>query len=104
MDVVSKQMLSDVKEPIPAESGEPQRGDYAHKRHGIANLFMFLAPFLGQRHVKATDTRTRLDWAFAMRELSDEIYTEAENIVAVLDNLNIHTPTALANHYFTICE
>ena len=41
-----------------------------------------------------TDTRTRLDWAEAMRELSDEINPEAEKIVVVLDNLNTHNPAS----------
>jgi transposase len=61
---------------------------------GVANLFMFFEPFLGQRQVKVTDTRTRLDWAEAMRELSDEKHPEAEKIIVVLDNLNTHTPAA----------
>jgi hypothetical protein len=55
---------------------------------------MFFEPFRGQRQVKVTDTRTRLDWAEAMRELSDEIHPEAEKIIMVLDNLNTHTPAA----------
>ena len=94
MDEVPKQLLSDFKEPISAEPERAQRFDYAYQRHGVANLFMFFAPFLGQRHVKVTKTRTRLDWALAMRELSDELYPEAEKIIVVLDNLNTHTPAA----------
>lgn len=95
MDEVPKQLLSDVRAPIPAQPGQPLRVDYEYQRHGIANLFMFFEPFQGQRHVKVTDTRTRLDWAEAMRELSDEIHPQAEKIVVVLDNLNTHTPAAL---------
>ena len=55
---------------------------------------MFLELFAGQRHVKITGTRTRLDWAHAMRELSDGIFPDAEKIIVVLDNLNTHTPAA----------
>jgi hypothetical protein len=29
-----------------------------------------------------------------MRELSDELFPEAEKIIVVLDNLNMHTPAA----------
>lgn len=94
MDEVPKQLLSDVRDPIPAQPEQPLRVDYEYQRNGVANLFMFLEPFRGQRHVKVTDTRTRLDWAEAMRELSDEIHPEAEKIVVVLDNLNTHTPAA----------
>jgi hypothetical protein len=94
MDEVPKQLLSDFKEPIFVEPERAERFDYAYQRHGVANLFMFFAPFLGQRHVKVTKTRTRLDWALAMRELSDNLYPEAEKIIVVLDNLNTHTPAA----------
>jgi transposase len=94
MDEVPKQLISDVRAPIPAQPEQPLRVDYEYQRNGVANLFMFFEPFQGQRHVKVTNTRTRLDWAEAMRELSDEIHPEAEKIVVVLDNLNTHTPAA----------
>jgi len=94
MDEVPKQLICDVRDPIPAQSEQPLRVDYEYQRNGVANLFMFFEPFQGQRHVKVTKTRTRLDWAEAMRELSDEIHPEAEKIVVVLDNLNTHTPAA----------
>lgn len=94
MDEVPKQLISDVRHPLPAQEDQPKRVDYQYERHGVANLFMFFEPFAGRRHVKVTDTRTRLDWAQAMRELSDEIFPDAEKIIVVLDNLNTHTPSA----------
>ena len=94
MDEVPKQLIWDVRAPIPARPERPLRVDYEYRRNGVANLFMFFEPFQGQRHVKATNTRARVDWAEAMRELSDEIHPEAEKIVVVLDNLNTHTPAA----------
>jgi hypothetical protein len=94
MDETSKQLLSEVNEPLPARPGLPERFDYEYKREGVANLFMFFEPFQGHRHVKVTDHRTRLDWAEAMRELSDIDYPEAEKIVVVLDNLNTHGPAS----------
>jgi transposase len=94
MDEVPKQLLSDTRAPIAAQPGQVERVDYEYQRHGVANIFMFFEPFCGQRHVKVTDTRTRMDWAEAMRELSDDIHPEAEKIIVVLDNLNTHTPAA----------
>ena len=94
MDEVPKQLISDVRHPLSAQEDQPKRVDYEYERHGVANLFMFIEPFAGRRHVKLTDTRTRLDWAQAMRELSDEIFPDAEKIIVVLDNLNTHTPAA----------
>lgn len=94
MDEVPKQLLCDVRPSIPAQSGQPARVDYEYQRNGVANLFMFFEPFRGQRHVKVTATRTRADWAEAMKMLSDEIHPQAEKIIVVLDNLNTHTPAA----------
>jgi len=94
MDEMPKQLLADLQEPIPALPGQPERYDYEYKRQGVADLFMFFEPLQGQRQVKTTDTRTRQDWATAMRELSDDLHPEAEKIVVVLDNLNTHTPAA----------
>ena len=45
MDEVPKQLVSDVREPIPAQPGQPERVDYAYQRNGVANLFMFFEPF-----------------------------------------------------------
>ncbi len=92
MDETSKQLLADLLEPIPAQPGQPQRIDYEYKREGVADLFMFFEPLTGKRYVKVTDRRTRKDWALAMKELSDEIYPHAEQIVVTMDNLNTHTP------------
>jgi transposase len=92
MDETSKQLLADLLEPIPAQPGQPKRVDYEYKREGVADLFMFFEPLTGKRYVKVTDRRTRKDWALAMKELSDEIYPHAEQIVVTMDNLNIHTP------------
>lgn len=94
MDETSKQLLDDVREPLPMVPGCPQRYDYEYQREGVANLFMFVEPLMGKRHVEVTDQRTRKDWAQAMRELSDVHYPEAEAIVVVMDNLNTHTPAS----------
>ena len=36
-----------------------------------------------------------MDWAHQIKELVDERYPEAEQIVLVMDNLKIHTPASL---------
>lgn len=90
MDETNKQLLDDTREPLPMTPGQPVRIDHEYQREGVANLFMFLEPLTGQRHVRVTDRRTRRDWAIAMRELADVCYPNAETIVVVLDNLNTH--------------
>lgn len=94
MDETSKQLLDDVLEPLPMKPGHPQRYDYEYEREGVANLFMFVEPLMGQRHVKVTDRRTKRDWAQAMRELSDVYYPDADVIMVVMDNLNTHSPAS----------
>jgi hypothetical protein len=94
MDETNKQLLSDVRDPLPAQAGQPQRVDYEYKREGVADLFMFFEPLLGKRFVKVTDQRTRKDWAQAMKELADYQYPLAKKIVVVMDNLNTHSPAS----------
>lgn len=47
------------------------------------------------RHVEATEHRRRNDWAHCIKDLIDVHYPDAEKIVLVLDNLNIHSPASL---------
>jgi hypothetical protein len=94
MDETNKQLLSEMREPLPSHPGQGQRVDYEYQREGVADLFMFFEPLVGKRFVQVTDQRTRKDWAHAMKILADEIYHEAEKIVIVMDNLNTHSPVS----------
>jgi hypothetical protein len=91
MDETSKTLHAHAREPLPLEPGKPAREDYEYIRQGTANLFLWFEPLAGRREVKATERRTRRDWAELIRELVDEHYPEAEKIVLVMDNLNTHT-------------
>jgi DDE superfamily endonuclease len=62
---------------------------------GTANLFMMFAPLEGWRHVKVTDRRTAIDYAHALRDLSDAHFPAARKITLVQDNLNTHKPASL---------
>jgi DDE superfamily endonuclease len=89
------QLSSEVREPCPAPPGHPVRDDYEYRREGSCNLFMFLEPLQGWRHVKVTDRRTAQDLAHCMQDLVDRHFPQATVISVVLDNLNTHTPAAL---------
>lgn len=89
------QLLQDVYEPIPAQSGQVRRYDYEYKRNGTANLFVMCQPLAGWREVKTTDRRTKLDFAHCMKDLVDVHFPDAKRIRLVLDNLNTHTAGAL---------
>jgi hypothetical protein len=90
MDETSKQLVGETRVPVPAAPGRPVRHDYAYERHGVSNLFLFVEPLRGWRHVTVTERRTKQDWAHAIKDLVDVHYPEAERIVLVLDNLNTH--------------
>jgi hypothetical protein len=89
------QLVGEVRQPLPASPGQPPRYDYQYRRNGTCNLFMFLAPGEGWRHVEVTERRTKQDFAHQMRHLVDGYFPEAEKIRLVVDNLNTHTPAAL---------
>ena len=95
MDETSKQQIMEVRPPRTVEPGRSRRYDAEYKRNGVSNLFMFFAPLQGWRHVKVTNHRTKIDWAFAMRELVDEHFSCAKRITLVMDNLNTHCPSSL---------
>jgi hypothetical protein len=86
---------ADVRPAEPMEPGQPERIDYAYERLGTANLFFFVEPLSGWRHVEMTDHRTKIDYAHCIQWLVDEVYPHAEYIRFVQDNLNTHTATAL---------
>jgi transposase len=89
------QLIGEVRRPILAEPGRPQRYDYEYSRNGTANLFVFLDAHRSWRKVKVTERRTAEDFAHCMRDLVDLHYPLAACIRVVLDNLSTHTPAAL---------
>ena len=89
------QLVEEVRAPMPAEPGRPERIDYEYKRNGTCNVFMAVEPQVGSRHVEVTERRTKQDFALQMKALVDERYPEADVIRLVVDNLNTHTPAAL---------
>jgi hypothetical protein len=78
------------------EVGHPKRIDYEYERRGTRNMFLFVEPKAGKRHVMVTHHRTKEDWAKAMRYLVDELYPDRPIIDVVLDNLNTHTAEVLS--------
>lgn len=89
------QLIDEVRQPIPAEPGHPERFDCEYRRNGTANLFVFLDAHQSWRHVKVTDRRTARDFAGCMRDLVNTHYPDADQIRVVLDNLSTHTAGAL---------
>ncbi len=94
-DEGTKQLIKETRLPIPAEPGQLAREDYEYERNGTSNLFMLFAPLENWRQVKVTDQRTRVDWAYLIRDVVDLHFPQAEKIVLVMDNLNTHQLASL---------
>jgi hypothetical protein len=95
LDETSKQLINEIRTPIPMKEGRPTRFDYEYQRNGVANLFMMFAPLEGWRHVKVTDRHTAIDYAHALKDLAETHFPKAKKIVLVQDNLNTHKPASL---------
>ena len=94
-DETSIQLLSDVRDPLPAQPGRPRLQDYEYRRAGTRNIFLTCEPLAGWRHVAITERRTMQDFAHRMQWLVDVAYPHAPVVRAVLDNLNTHRMASL---------
>ena len=95
LDETSKQLTIEIRKPIPAEPGKPEREDYEYERNGVANLFMIFAPLEGCRHVEVTDRHTAVDYAQILKAVADIHFPNAAKIVLIQDNLSTHKPASL---------
>ena len=68
-DESPKQLIGEVREPIPPQSGAPARQDTEYKRNGVRNLMMICEPKRGWRDVLIMQRRTKIDFAHAMRHI-----------------------------------
>ena len=97
-DEATKQLVAEVRDPLPAAPGQPARYDYEYRRNGVGTLLLSYSPDHrdgGWRHVEVTQHRRKEEFAHQMKALVDEHFPQAETIRVILDNLNTHTPAAL---------
>ncbi len=99
LDEIHKNLRSTPKGETPMEKGKPKREDYEYERNGKCALFLAVEPLAGFRQVWVRSQRTKLDFAVILKELVDDIYPDAEKIVLVTDNLNIHHAACLYERY-----
>jgi hypothetical protein len=105
LDETFKQLIGEVRQPLPARPGAAARRgsrpppagfDSVYQRNGVAGVFVAFEPPAGWRHAAVTDSRTARDWAHVVKALVDAPrYRDAERVVLVMDQLNTHTPTSL---------
>ena len=95
VDEGGKQLIGEVRPPLPVRVGRPAKEDYEYQRNGVANLFMAFEPLAGRRVVEVTERRTAKDFAKFLKRLLDEVYPKASRVVLVTDNLNTHCAGSL---------
>ncbi len=95
LDETTKQLIGEVRGPLPPRPGEPARYDGEYVRNGVANLFLAFEPLAGWRQVRVTDRRCRKDWATFVKELADGRYNDATTFVLVMYQLNTHSRASL---------
>jgi len=99
MDESCKQMIGEVREPIPCTPGQPARIDDAYVRNGVVEIFMEVEPLAGKRHVAVTEHRARKDWAMQIKQMLDERYSGAIKVRLIMDNLNTHSIASLSETF-----
>nr|WP_302168080.1 IS630 family transposase [uncultured Schaedlerella sp.] len=95
MDEKPYQILGDSREPLPMRPGDTTKIDSEYIRNGTVSVFCFIQPHTGRIVHSVEETRTAVDWAEKIRCLVDEIEPDAEKIILVMDNLNIHSISSL---------
>ena len=95
MDEQPVQLVKEKRIPIAMGPGRPRRVDYEYERNATACVFMFVDPKGGWRRVSARQRRTKVDWAWEIRQLLDVHYPDADIVRLVVDNLNTHTISSL---------
>ncbi len=98
VDEFSKQLVDHHTAPLPAKPGSVSKEDYEYIRRGSATGIMMYAPLEGWRdiYIGPSAQRTALDYAQVLRILVEEIFPEAEKIILVQDNLDIHGAGSLS--------
>lgn len=93
-DESPKQLIGEVRDPMPPQPGTPARQDTEYQRNGVRDLMMICEPKRGWRDVLIMERRTKVEFAHCMRHIVQS-YPDAEVIRVVLDNLNTHKAASL---------
>ncbi len=97
LDEFTKQLVAHTVSPLAMKPGAPQRYDNEYIRLGSAAAFMVYAPLEGRREIRFGEDgrRTAIDYARVLEYIATEMFPEAEKIILVEDNLNIHAESSL---------
>lgn len=95
MDETSKQLIKETRISFKAKPSYVEKYDTEYERNGTCNVFLYTEPLKGKRGAQVTDQRRKSDWAYFIKDLVDDVYKPAKEIVLVMDNLNTHSGSSL---------
>ena len=95
MDEKPYQLLGEVRKPLPMKPRSTKHIDNEYERNGTCSIFMFIEPLGGWRYVHARERRTKIDWAYEIKQLLTVYYPDAPRVFLIVDNLNTHTISSL---------
>lgn len=94
MDESPKQLIQSGRRSLAMTPGKVVRIDYEYIRNGVVNIFIANEPLKGNRIVEVTETKTKIDWALFLKQIS-ESYPAAIKIILIMDNFKTHNQSAL---------
>jgi hypothetical protein len=92
-DELPVQLVGDVIAPLAMKTDRPTRFDYEYERGGTAVLLVAFEPLSGKRLVETSHQRTKADYCRFQQRVA-AMWSEAEKIVLVQDNLNTHNASS----------
>lgn len=95
MDEKPYQLQGEARAPIPMKPGKTRKVDSEYTRPGTASIACFIQPHTGRIFHDVRLSRTAVDWAEWIKYLVDEVEPDAEKIILVMDNLNVHSRGSL---------
>ncbi len=87
-------LIADKNERLPENPGSVRKIDYEYVRGGSANVFVGVEPKQGVYFNEVTDRRCASDFSNFLAGLS-KVYSSAEKIILVMDNLSTHSEKSL---------
>lgn len=96
MDEQPKQLIHQVRMPVPVQPGAAAKEDVEYVRQGMCVVWMFVEPLAGWRAASVTLRKTAVDWAHQVRGVVESPrYAQAQRITLVCENLNVHRLASL---------
>lgn len=94
LDEKRKQLVKETRRPFTDSRGT-RYSDYEYERGGVGVLYMLCEPLGARREVLVEASQDRLAWARSVTHMAETMYSEAERITLIQDNLSAHKPSAL---------